>query len=200
MSTTAPFSTALNQALASAPKVNPIPPMPTPGDARMAEFRKICPAQFQVKLDRTKLKNPAAFDRVATWDGTFPGPLACGPTGTSKTWAGWVAIGRLFVREKKVFAWFPVKRLISCMEDGVDPFAFQFRACPILMVDDVDKINWAFESDKAALFEFYDWAYRVRRPVLTTTNQTREWWGERMGDAFVRRLFDEGSTVVDFHV
>ena len=68
----------------------------------------------------------------------------------------------------------------------------------MLFVDDIDKINWQFESQVALLWSFYDWIYRTKKPCITTTNQSREWWTEKMGAAFARRLFDDAQRPVRF--
>lgn len=170
---------------------------------RLSKFRRICPPEFMQRIDRSLLANPAAFDSVAKWDGHFPGPLASGATGSAKTRAVWSALGRLNVEEGRSFAWFPVKRLITEFvryesKDAADEFWRFYRGFNVLFVDDLDKINWQFESEGAALFQFYDWAYRDNRPVITTTNKDRAWWANKQGDAFARRLFDEAHFHVKF--
>ena len=182
------------------------PPLPyelTPEGQRMASFKRICPTQFLAKIDRTLLPLPELFDRVAMWDGQFPGPCAAGLTDTGKTRATWSALGRLYVRENKPFAWFPVKRLTTELakyeETGhADEFFRQYDHFKILMVDDADKINWDFMSNQESLFAFYDWIYRSKKPCITTTNKSREWWAKKMGDAFARRLFDDAHFAVNF--
>ena len=195
----------LKSAFAQAPEVVKVPYELTPEGERLARFKRVCDAEFIRKIDRIQLKSPFAFDQVAAWDGRFPGPLAHGSTGTGKTRAAWSAIGRLFVRENRAYAWFPVKRLITEFarfeaKDLADEF-FKWYGEPrfnLLFVDDLDKINWQFESEAAALFQFYDWVYRNRIPCITTTNRDRKWWTDKAGDAFVRRLFDEAHNAVQF--
>lgn len=170
---------------------------------RMARFKNICPPEFMVKIDRTQLKNADAFDAVAKWDGSFPGPCAVGPTDTAKTRATWSALGNLYVRANRPFAWFPVRRMITEFEayenrNAADEFFRAYSFFRVLMVDDVDKINWQFESHGALLFAFYDWIYRQRIPCITTTNKARDWWAKKMGDAFARRLFDDAHFTVNF--
>jgi len=174
-------------------------------DERLMRFRRVCPPEFMAKINTAMLINPAAFERVAQWNGTFPGPCAFGSTGTAKTRAAWSAIGRLWVRENRPFAWFPVKRLVTEFEryesKGLaDEFWANYSAprFSLLFVDDVDKINWQFESQMSALFSFYDWIYRAHIPCISTTNKPREWWAEKMGEAFVRRLFNEAHFEVKF--
>lgn len=170
---------------------------------RLSRFRRVCPPEFMQKIDRTLLTNTEAFDSVAQWDGRFPGPLAVGKTDTAKTRAAWSALCRLNVNEKKSFAWFPVKRLLTEFvryesKDLADEFWRYYRGFNVLFVDDVDKINWAFESETTALFQFYDWVYRDNRPVITTTNRDRQWWEQALGPAFARRLFDDAHRTVTF--
>lgn len=175
----------------------------TPAGERAAKFKVACPEEFQVTVDRARLKNITAFDRVANWDGHFRGPCASGATGGSKTRAVWQALQRLWCEKNKSFTWFTAKRLVSCMEDDEDRgnFSTFFKNCrsvDLLFVDDLDKINWQFESQTAALFSFYDWVYREHRACVSTTNKDRKWWCEKMGDAFARRLFDDASFEVKF--
>lgn len=190
-------------ALANLPEAVEIPYELTPEGERLAKFRKICPPEFCRKVDRAQLPKPEPFDRVAQWDGSFPGPCATGKTRTAKTRATWSALGRLYVRQSVPFAWFPVRRLVAELEkyetyNAADEFFRHYSHFPVLMVDDADKINWAFESHGQMLFAFYDWVYRSRIPCITTTNRPRAWWANAMGDAFARRLFDDAHFAVEF--
>lgn len=171
---------------------------------RLARFRKVCPPEFMQKIDRAQLANPAAFDTVRAWTGRFPGLILTGDTGKSKTRAAWSVLGRLNVEQERSIAWFPVKRLLTEFlryesKDLADEFWRNYRGFHVLFVDDIDKINWQFESEGAALFQFYDWVYREQRPCITTTNKPRSWWADKQGDAFARRLFDDAHSEVDFN-
>lgn len=182
------------------------PPLPydlTPEGQRMARFRQLCPPEYMQKVDRAKLQDPEAYDKATAWDGSFRGPLLCGKHGTRKTGAAWSCLGRLFVKGGHEFAWWPVKKLVADIEEYeaancAEAFWRRFSRIPVLMVDDLDKINWSFDSQKAALFSFYDWLYRDHRPCLTTTNNNRAWWTERMGEAFARRLFEGAHHPIEF--
>lgn len=197
------WRTEMQKAIDQLPELVAIPPELTPEGKRLADFRRVCPVEFQQKIDRTKLANPAAFDRVANWNGRYPGPCLSGGTGSAKTRAAWSALGRLYVIEARTFNWFPSRRLtteLARYEDinAAEEFFRNQRHYRTVLIDDVDKINWMYDSQKEQLFAFYDWVYRERQPCITTTNQNREWWAERMGDAFVRRLFDEAHFEVKF--
>jgi DNA replication protein DnaC len=175
----------------------------TPEGGRSARFMEICPEQFRASIERSRLTNTGAFDEVLKWSGAFPGPCLYGKTGTAKTRAAWRLLHQLFVRENRTFAWFPVKRLITEFEQYeaknlADEFYRQYNFFNVLFVDDVDKINWQFESQAAALFSFYDWIYRTKKPCITTTNKDRKWWADKMGDAFTRRLFNDAHFSVLF--
>jgi hypothetical protein len=195
---------AFKAACESLPDVAPqLPYDLTPEGQRWASFKRICPAQFVPKIDRALLPMPELFDNVANWNGQFPGPCASGITGAAKSRAAWWALRQLYVRENKPFAWFPVKRLtteLSKYEQSghADEFFRQYDHFKILMVDDADKINWDFMSNQEALFAFYDWIYRSKKPCITTTNKSRDWWAKKMGDAFARRLFDDAHYAVCF--
>lgn len=178
----------------------------TAAGERQARFNRALTGvadEFLKPLNSRLLKSPGAYNVVARWEGKFPGPIATGPTGTRKTGAAFAALQRLFVHENRAFSFFPVKRLISEYsryekKDILDEFYRMLLHYPVLLVDDVDKINCQFESEMSALFQFYDWVYRARRPVITTTNQNRAWWTDKFGSAFVRRLFDEAHFEVKF--
>lgn len=192
-------------AVAGLPDEVTVPYERTPEGERLARFRRVCDEEFMQRIDRAQLSDPAAFDAVAGWDGTFPGPLAVGGTGAAKTRAAWSALGRLMVKEGRGFAWFPAKRLIAELAryekaNIADEFWRYYGAhnFPILFVDDVDKINWQFESEAAALFQFYDWIYRKKRACITTTNRDEAWWTKGMGEAFVRRMFRDAHRPVRF--
>jgi hypothetical protein len=185
-------------ASANLPETVEMPYEATPEGQRLARFRQVCPGEFMSRIDRSQLKNPAAFDAVAKWDGSFPGPIAQGGTGTAKTRAAWSAIGRLFVKENRSFAWFTADRLMDELErykanHVADEFWRYYgpHNFQVILVDDIDKINWQFGTETKLLFTFYDWVYRTRRPCITTTNQPRRWWIEKMGEPHVRRMFDD---------
>lgn len=172
-------------------------------DDRIQKFRRICPTEFMCSVKRDLLPDPAAFDRVAQWDGSFPGPLATGRTDTAKTRAAWSALAHQHIKNERTFAWFPVKRLITEFaqyesKNLADEFWRNYRSYRVLFVDDLDKFNAQFESEGAAIFQFYDWIYREHIPCITTTNKDRAWWSKFMGDAFARRLFNDAHFEVKF--
>lgn len=193
----------LQKAIDQLPDQVDVPYEKTPQGDRDRQFRAVCPAGFTAPIERRMLRSPAAFDRVAGWGGKFPGPIALGATGTAKTRAAWTALRHLFVEQGRPFEWFPVRRLMTTMEkyeeDGATEEFFRVRSLyRVLMVDDVDKINWDFQSQVNLLFAFYDWIYRSQQPCITTTNKDRSWWANKMGEAFARRLFDDAHFEVKF--
>lgn len=194
---------AFREAVARLPDTVTMPPELTAEGKRLHAFRKTCDPEFMKRIDRAKLPNPAAFDAVAQWDGTYPGRLAIGRTGTGKTRAAWSALGRLYVEHNRKFKWYPVRSLTMALDaeeahGGTGDFFRHFDHFQVLMIDDIDKINWQFDSTKQQLFAFYDWVYRTRKPCLTTTNKDRAWWAKMMGDAFARRLFEDAHQTVQF--
>lgn len=199
--TESPFASALKDAFAALPKNPVIPYAMTEEGERLEKFKKACPEEFFRKIDRTLLKNLTAFDAVAQWSGAFPGPCATGPTSCGKTRAAWSALGRLWVKESRGFSWWPVRKLISAIEEengSLDGLMWRHSASRMFFVDDVDKFNLQFESHAEALFAFYDHIYRKNIPCITTTNKDRKWWTGKMGEAFTRRLFDDACREVKF--
>lgn len=170
---------------------------------RTAKFRRVCPSEFMQRVDPAQLANQAAYERVKSWDGTFPGPVCTGATGASKTRAAWASLYNLNVYQNRSFAWFPVKRLITEFaryesKDLADEFWKFYGNFNVLFVDDADKFNTQFDSEGAAIFAFYDWIYREHRPCITTTNKDRGWWSNLLGEAHTRRLFDDAHFEVRF--
>ncbi len=196
----------LAEAAKQLPEKAEIPYERTPEGERAIRFKKAFQdelVEFLKPIDRKQLKNPLAFDRVAGWDGQFRGPLAHGLTGGAKTRAAVAAVEHLFVKKNLPFTWFPVSRLVDEVQrfekkDLLDEFYRSLLHYPVVIVDDLDKINWNRQEEPGVLFRFYDWVYRAHRPVITTTNKPRAWWLERVGEAFVRRLFDEAHFEVKF--
>ena len=107
------------------------------------------------------------------------------------------------MKENRPFAWFPARRLATELEryekhDAASEFFRAYSHYKALFVDDIDKINWQFESQKEQLFAFYDWIYRANVPCITTTNKDRVWWADKMGDAFTRRIFEDAHFEIKF--
>ena len=208
-----PFKNLVDTQLAAAVALSRgVPPQPAVASdpkreddlGRVAELELVCPGEFRRPIDRSARVSPDAFDQVSRWDGRYPGPLAAGATRTAKTRAAWVALRRLYVSwEIQQFRWYPVSDLLqryqASRESGNGRYFLKggSRVSP-LFIDDVDKINWAFESEISNLFAIYDAIYRENIPCIATTNQTRAWWTLKMGDAFARRLFDDAHTLVQF--
>lgn len=189
--------------LANLPDQVDIPYHLTAEGERWGKFKKVCDAKFLAKVDYALIPNRQAFDLVANWDGGAPGPCAVGATDQGKTRAAWWALRRLYVKENLPFAWFPVRRLVNELEryekqDCAEEFFRAYDFHKILFVDDVDKINWDFESHSQMLFSFFDWVYRHQKPCIATTNRDRKWWSNKMGDAFTRRLFQDACQEVIF--
>lgn len=185
------------------PVVAPQPGIDRAEQYRLERFVRVCGEEFDAPIDRKRLKSPAAFDRVAQWDGVFPGPCAVGATERQKTRAAWALLQRIYVKTGRPFIYFTAKRLMSVMESDADDFFREHtppagRPGTILFVDDADKINWDFQSNARDLFAFYDFIYRRHVGCVTTTNKDFTWWKERMGDAFVRRFFKDAHFEVKF--
>lgn len=190
-------------ACANLPETVQLPYEYTPEGRRLKEFKRVCPEQFYCKVDRARLPDPDAFDRVAKWDGSFPGPCAYGSADTAKTLAAWCAMGRLYVKQNLPFAWFPAKRLITEMHEAdltgdIGIFFRRYSHFKVLMIDDVEKVNWDFGSTVELLFAFYDWVYRSHVRCITTSNKGPKWWEDKMGEGMVRRLFKDGHYAVHF--
>lgn len=197
------WRTQLLSAIAQLPDKVEVPYEYTPEGQRMDGFKRVCPEKFKQRIRRELLPDPIAFDRVALWDGSFPGPMAYGGADTAKTRATWSALGRLYVRQNKPFAWFPIKRLITEMagydETGsLHDFFRKYAHFSILMVDDCEKFNWDFGSNAELFFAFYDWIYREERPCISTSNKDAEWFADKAGEGVARRLFKDGHFAVEF--
>lgn len=194
---------ALLETFARLPESVEIPYDKTPEGERFAAYRRVCDPNFFADVDPTRIRNKAAFSRVAEWDGRFPGPCITGISGAGKTFAAWQALRRLYVKENRAFRWFPVRLLVTELEryEKNECAADFFRQCSffrVLFIDDVDKINWDFESHAQMLFSFFDWVYSHKIPCIATTNRDQAWWKAKAGDALVRRMFVDGCVEVKF--
>jgi hypothetical protein len=187
--------------MANLPETVEIPYHLTPEGERKAKFDQSCPPEFNHRIDRARLTNPVAFDAVAQWDGEYPGVCATGKSGAGKSRAAWSALGRLWVREGVGFSWWPMRRLIKAIDEadgGLDGLMWRHQASRVFFLDDADKANWQFETTSESLFAFFDHIYRKNLPLIVTTNNGRKWWTDKMGEAFVRRMFDEACREVRF--
>jgi hypothetical protein len=169
---------------------------------RAHRFYRACPEEFRGPIKKDMLPDALAFQSVADWDGTYPGPIAWGPTNTAKSRAVWVALRRLCIDKAQTFTWHTAKQLTERyfkhhMEGEPEKFWEYFLRTELTYIDDVDKLELN-DRNQGVLFEFYDWAYRDHRPVIATTNKSRAWWVDRMGDAHTRRMFDDAHRAVEF--
>jgi len=66
---------------------------------RCAFIQQHIPPRYRMPIDRTRLKNPAAFDKVQAWtpDGERPGLVARGDTGRGKTLAVYTCLAQLHI-------------------------------------------------------------------------------------------------------
>lgn len=198
----ADFKAKMQEAFANMPENPVIPYHLTAEGIRASQFKTGCPKEFCTAINRNILRNPYAFDQVAKWPGIYPGPLAAGSTGLSKTRAAWSCLGRLYVKEGKRITSFTVKRLLEkYFEHHMDGEPQRFWAAmarfDAFLIDDIDKFE-ANERNNTVLFELLDWIYANHRPAICTTNRPRDWWSDKMGTAFTRRMFDEAFFTVQF--
>jgi hypothetical protein len=174
-----------------------------PRQQREADFIRVADDQFSQPIDRSLLANPGAFDRVASWDGMYPGIFAWGASGSGKTRSCWQSLRTLYVDKNRPFRWWTGRRLsddyYSDFRDG-EPDAFwrRLRYHRAFFVDDLDKFDLAQDRSAGFLFELADKIYRERIPFLFTSNHNREWWAKQLGEPFVRRMCDEATRSVRF--
>jgi len=66
---------------------------------RQTFVKQHIPPRYRMLIDRTRLKNPAAFDKVQAWtpEGERPGLVAIGDTGRGKTLAVYTRLAQLHV-------------------------------------------------------------------------------------------------------
>lgn len=188
---------------ASLPDKPVVPYHLTPEGERLARFKRTCDEAFLVEVDFMKIRDRRGYDHVVNWDGKFPGPVLTGATGIGKTFAAWQTLRELYVKKGMPFKWFPARDLVNEMiryeqNECTADFFRQIDFFRILFVDDIDKINWDFDSSVQMLFSFLDWVYRTKKPCIVTTNRDRAWWKAKCGEALVRRLFDGGFVEVCF--
>jgi len=157
------------------------------------------------QLDWQKTPMPAATRHVLEWDGTAPGLLLIGETGTGKTRAALACLRKLCVERGMRFKAYTLKRLLTQLAEyekhgeargysGPNPYR---PAAELLFVDDIDKLNRQFQSEAASLWDYYNWVYSAGRAVITTTQRSLEQWENLLGRSFARRL-KEAHHVVQF--
>ncbi len=66
---------------------------------RVAFIQQYIPPRYRVPIDRTRLKNPAAFDKVQAWapGGERPGLVVIGDTGRGKTLAVYTRLAQIYI-------------------------------------------------------------------------------------------------------
>jgi|GEM_PF-1642637 len=171
---------------------------------RLDTFKRVCDPKFCTKINRSLLPNADAYDTVFAWDGTSPGPLLVGATGTGKTRSAWSVLGKLNVEHGKSFSFLAASDLVAEIDKvrkqggSFSEFTAKHRNSELFFVDELEKFTIQFDSQTSAIFDFYNWVYRREIPCITTTNKPRQWWEELMGPAFTRRMFDEAHTLINF--
>lgn len=172
---------------------------------RMATFRNFCPAQFQQRIDRTKIPNLAAWDLADKWNGTFPGVwLWSHSTGEAKTRMLWRKYGQLHVEQGRVVSRITGLNLAEFYHDcyrqnRTSEFYHRITKFDVLMLDDLDKIplpqgDLGYSAKDAAdmnarmLREVFDHLYEAMKAVLVTSNEPISYFAERCGPSTERRM------------
>jgi hypothetical protein len=177
-------------------------------------FGESCPEEFKRPISRSLLKNPSAFDKLGSWDWSFPGFCCTGGTNCGKTRAVWNSIKRKVDSGTGGFIYFTARGLVEeylkFHMDG-EPKAFwkelgwrgwsnwdsKMVYPSLIFVDDLDKVDMN-DRNCGVLFELFDRVYRDHIPCVSTTNKDRAWWIGKMGEAFVRRFMDDAQKELKF--
>jgi hypothetical protein len=161
-----------------------------------------CPAEFQKPIDLSLVR--PAYHTLMKWDGTFPGYCCVGDTNSGKTRACWSVLSALSAG----FTYYGARDLIDAhwdwhggMWDKVFGTWRLMHGCHhqlhVMLLDDVDKVAMNPITTEL-LFNFYDIVYEEQIPCLSTTNRSRQWWKDKMGEAFTRRFLDDGQKELQF--
>lgn len=185
------------------------PPQPSVADQirgqRMETFRRMCPEQFQDKIDRAKIPNLTAWDLADAWQGTHPGIwLWSANTGEAKTRMLWRKFGQFHVERGRNIVRITGASLAEEYHDAFSKsrtggFYADICRCDVVMLDDLDKVPLPrngvgfSETDQGErnarmLRELFDRFYEVRKPVLVTANESISWFAERIGPSTERRM------------
>lgn len=161
---------------------------------RLARFSELCPAQFRKRIDRSLLPNLSAWDQADGWDGTFPGLwLWSHATGRGKTRMAWRLYGRHHVDRGKSIIKATGQALaeeyFGYHMDG-DPRGFYrwLHRGEILVIDDLDKVDYDDRRYGRMIRELFDEIYSHQWPVIVTANEPIEHFGAVLGASAVRRM------------
>jgi len=173
---------------------------------REDHWLKLCPRDFAEPVDWAQVANPAAFRKVLDWDGSYPGLLLIGPTGTGKSRSAWQVLKKLCVEKPQFFRFYKLRSLLSELAEfekngnsraysGPNPY--YIASGQIVFIDDIDKANRQFHSQISSLWDYYDWIRSERIPSITTTNISLQRWEQEISPSFARRL-KEAHTLINF--
>ncbi len=167
---------------------------------RLAEWRAICPVQFQ-NTDPARLERPERYEKAVNahiWTGQNHGRglLLYGKTGMGKTRAMWSVLLREFLRGKDITVLnsgsaFEYARMMSIgVREGMDWLQHKITV-PVLGLDDIFKGKLT-DSWESALFDIIDSRMENGRPFVVTCNDVGDALAARMspdrGPALIRRL------------
>lgn len=174
-------------------------------EQRMRKFKEYCPAEFQKKIDPSKIESLEAWNEADKWMGTHPGLwLWSHETGLAKTRMLWRKFGQLHVTQAKNVMRITGFHLGEAYHDALNrnrtfSFYHAFLSVEVVMLDDLDKLKLPEETDgfsakeEAArnarmLRELFDRFYEAHTPVLVTANEPISWFEERIGPSGGRRM------------
>lgn len=161
---------------------------------RLARFTELCPAQFRKRIDRTLLPNLEAWDAADTWDGAYPGLwLWSHTTGRGKTRMAWRLYGRHHVDRGrsviKASGQALAEEYFGYHMDG-DPRGFYrwLHHGQILVIDDLDKVDYEDRRYGRMIRELFDEIYARQWPVIVTANEPIDYFTSVLGASAVRRM------------
>lgn len=162
--------------------------------SRLADFKRSCPAEFCLPIDRARIPNIAAWDVADSWACSSPGLwLWSHETGRAKSRMAWRLLGRAYCNHgKRYFATtgMHLAEIYFGYHMAGEPASFYsmvFRN-DLVLVDDIDKCDVADKRTGPMLREFFDEAYKRRAAVVVTANEPISYFEQVIGSSAARRL------------
>jgi len=143
--------------------------------ANQQAWRKLCPPAYRA-IDRSRLPNIEAHDKVMAWEFGPQGLVLFGETGKGKTRSAWALLGKLIIQGRRVSALDSMAGIQYAAEynrgaSDVEEWIEDLISAEVLLLDDVLKVKLT-DSFESAVFTMIDQRIAHERPTILTSNDT----------------------------